>query len=329
MEKNVEQGLCTYNTKNGFKSDESQFDKHISENIVAKYDMIIVATKLRNLGNEHTVCWPCFSLKYFSQSLFGKTWPILLSYLIVYYIIQVLYQVKVLTTICTNFGFDGHDNHTLECDRIITGWFRHWKESDRMMLSCITFLLGFYVNHIVKRWWDQISSLPTIDSIILGLAGLVWCNQNPNGGMESIKKFRTTILRYCLLSWSMVFQKLSNLGTKLKTKDDYIKKGLLTSSEYTLLSNNSHSDIHWVHQWRVPLLWATFMINKGFNDTQIVPKDHKDLISLIVTYQKRLEMLVTYANNPPPFLYNQTAHVAVWSFLIFTIISGRHCYYLY
>ena len=332
MEKNVEQGLFKYNPQKSFTSDQIQFNRHKSENIVANYDKKIVATKLRNSGNEHNFCWSCkntCNLKKFSQSLFGKTWPIILSYVIVYYTVQVLFQTKVLTTFCTKIMFDGHDNHTWECDRLITGWFRHWKESDRMMLSCITFLLGFYVNHIVKRWWDQISNLPTIESITLGLAGLVWYNQNPNGGMESVKLFRTTVLRYCLLSWSMLFQKYSNLGMKLKTKDDYIKKGLLTSNEYTLLSNSSQMDINWVHQWRVPLLWATNMINRGFNDTQIIPKDHKDLISLILSYQKKLEILVINANNPPPFLYNQTAHVAVWSFMILGVISGKHCHCLF
>ena len=293
--------------------------------MVAKYDKTVVARKLRNSWNKYN-CRSCFNLKYFPNTLFGETWPILLSYLMVYYTIQVLYQVKVLTTICTNFMFYGHNNHTKECDEIIIGWFMHWKESDRMMLSCVTFLLGFYVNHIVKRWWDQISKLPTIDSITFGLAGLVWCNQNPNGGKESVKMFRTTILRYCLLSWSMVFQKFSNLGIKLKTKDDYIQKGLLTPQEYFLLSSDSINGIHWIDQWRDPLIWATNMINKAFNDTQIVPKDHKDLISLISRYQRGLEMLVTYDNNPPPYLYNRTVHVAVWSFLLLGMISGKRCY---
>ena len=55
---------------------------------------------------------------------------------------------------------------------------------------------------------------------------------------------------------------------------------------------------------------------------EIIPKDHKDVISLIMKYQKDLETLITYSDNPMPTLYSQAVHLAVWSFLIFGMISG-------
>ena len=37
----------------------------------------------------------------------------------------------------------------------------------------ITFLLGFYVSLVVKRWWEQYSKLPWPDTIAIYLKGLL------------------------------------------------------------------------------------------------------------------------------------------------------------
>ena len=37
----------------------------------------------------------------------------------------------------------------------------------------LTFLLGFYVSLVVKRWWEQYSKLPWPDTIAIYLKGLL------------------------------------------------------------------------------------------------------------------------------------------------------------
>ena len=101
-------------------------------------------------------------------------------------------------------------------------------------------------------------------------------------------------------------------------------KGLLTPDEFSLLSNNGMDEIWWADRWWVPLTWATNMVNKAFNQSQIVPKDAKDLIAVILRYQKDLEIINKHADNPTPILYSQAVHVSVWSFLIFGTISGNN-----
>ena len=41
------------------------------------------------------------------------------------------------------------------------------------MTRILTFLLGFYVATIMKRWWAQITGLPKIADIAMVLNGLV------------------------------------------------------------------------------------------------------------------------------------------------------------
>ena len=318
--------LSNEKTNHGLIRNVTKFQRlNIEDDIViAKYDKSIVTTKHKKIWNNKLLSM--FNLKYFTRSILGKTWHILLMYLVMYYIIQTLYQLGYLTTFCKNHMFFDPENHATECEVMIDDWFTHWRETDRMMLSCVTFLLGFFVNHVVKRWWDQITRVPTIEPIIIGLAGLVWPNKNPGGDAKSILLFRKTILRYCILSWAMAFRRFSNLRKRLYSKDDFIEKGLLTPKEFSLLSNNGKDEIWWGDRWWVPLTWATNMVNKAFNQSQIVPKDHKDLIAVILRYQKDLEVINKHADNPTPILYSQAVHVSVWSFLIFGTVSGNNLF---
>ena len=285
-----------------------------------KFDTRIVASKLKSSSNNKLRSF--FNIKYFTDSILGKTWHIILFYLVLYYMVQVLYQLRLIKRFCEDRIFHQKYNASQQCDQMIINMFIHWNSTEKLMLSCITFFLGFFVNHVVKRWWDQITRMPRIEPMILSLAGLVWPNKNPEGGAQEITSFRVAVLRYCHLSYAMAFRKISNIGNHLYGSEDFINKGLLTVNEYSILSRDGSEEIWWIDQWWVPLTWATNLVNKAFNKTQIVPKDHKDVISLIMKYQKDLETLITYSDNPMPTLYSQAVHLAVWSFLIFGMISG-------
>ena len=69
----------------------------------------------------------------------------------------------------------------------------------------LTFLLGFYVSQIVRRWWDQYKLLPWPDSLVLLSHGLV--NYEVK---ESVEFFRT-IMRYTMLSYILCLRRLSKV----------------------------------------------------------------------------------------------------------------------
>ena len=132
---------------------------------------------------------------------------IILFYLVLYYMVQVLYQLRLIKRFCEDRIFHQKYNASQQCDQMIINMFIHWNSTEKLMLSCITFFLGFFVNHVVKRWWDQITRMPRIEPMILSLAGLVWPNKNPEGGAQEITSFRVAVLRYCHLSYAMAFRK--------------------------------------------------------------------------------------------------------------------------
>ena len=63
------------------------------------------------------------------------------------------------------------------------------------MAKEMTFLLGFYVSNVVKRWWEQAKSLPWPDTLVAISHALV--DFNHEDGM----KFCQTIMRYSMLSY--------------------------------------------------------------------------------------------------------------------------------
>ena len=85
----------------------------------------------------------------------------------------------------------------------------------------ITFLLGFYVSLMVRRWWEQYSRIPWPDSIALYLRGLVVSSSQP----ARARLLRLAVIRYSLLSLLLCLRgfglnigfNLSHLTTAAKT----------------------------------------------------------------------------------------------------------------
>ena len=63
------------------------------------------------------------------------------------------------------------------------------------MAKEMTFLLGFYVSNVVKRWWEQYKSLPWPDTLVAISHALVDFNH------EEGMKFCQTVMRYSMLSY--------------------------------------------------------------------------------------------------------------------------------
>merc|ERR1719350_1337221 len=135
--------------------------------------------------------------------------------------------------------------------------FGMWGARSKLIIRIITFLLGFYAKTIWKQYQSKISKVPDAENAILEIGGLT--NEraeekfkdhlvSPGGVLE----WKKTLSRYCLLSWTMCFNTISNpLAAKLGTGDQLIEKGLITEEELAALS----SDLWWI-----PITWALNLV---------------------------------------------------------------------
>ena len=63
--------------------------------------------------------------------------------------------------------------------------------------------------------------------------------------------------------------------------------------------------------WWVPLAWAVNLVNQmgasAASETQIIPKDSKDVLSSLLKFEKDLEMQKARYDNPLPFFYKRVS----------------------
>jgi len=202
-------------------------------------------------------------------------------------------------------------------------YFELWANNESTMTKLITFLLGFYVAMIAKRWWDQIGKLPDAVNFCLVLGGLVWSKDKPGPtSAQASLQFKKTVIRYLLLSWTMCLSGISTpLKEKFATVDHYIEKKLITKIEADALKMTSRDCIN---KWWVPLSWITSMINDAFNNTGLIPKDHKDVVNSVCKFRFELHSVAEYRLKPLPSIYKQAVWAAVCGWMLMGVVANQN-----
>eukprot|EP00094_Tigriopus_californicus_P010802 TCALIF_10419-PA protein Name:"Similar to Best1 Bestrophin-1 (Mus musculus)" AED:0.09 eAED:0.10 QI:23/0.4/0.5/1/0.6/0.33/6/66/434 len=204
----------------------------------------------------------------------------LIVYLILFYTINGAYR----------FLFD--DDQRREFDKVV----EYFSANINYFGRDLTFLLGFYVSMVAKRWWDQYRLLPWPDDIAMGLTAYVVPNN-----VES-EKLRKTIIRYALLSYVLCIRRFSaNLKRHLPTVEKIVE----------LVSN-----------WWLPLAWSANMVKFGSTSNQI-PADQKELMKAILNFRKGLESVESHVHVAIPLVYKVVVNTAIYSYFALTLISDQ------
>ena len=201
----------------------------------------------------------------------------------------------------------------------------------------LTFLIGFYVSFIIARWWRQVTSVPTIDNVCLGLEGYLWCDERRNENEilvkegVSVTQFKQTLVRYCLLSWTMCLSLVSPLlRTEFKTPEDFNKHRLITLHEYKNLQTTNRSSLDaWKTKWSIPLIWANSMLNEAETlhsakeGKSLKIKELKDIIAKMTEFQKKLHQVFEHNEHQIPHLILQAVKVGLCFWLIVGVVSSQ------
>ena len=87
-------------------------------------------------------------------------------------------------------------------------------------------------------------------------------------GSMSAMILKKTLLRYCMLSWTILMGKISPIiKEKYTNTDALIVKGLVTTSEIKKLYKNDDDLVWWI-----PFEWSMLLINKEMNEKGHVPR---------------------------------------------------------
>ncbi|XP_031631202.1 bestrophin-1 isoform X2 [Contarinia nasturtii] len=231
-------------------------------------------------------------------SLYKLIWRELLAYLALYYAINVTYRYVL------------NDEYKRLFEKI-RQYFGAQTESIPM-----SFVLGFYVTLIVKRWWDQYKLLPWPDTLALFISAAI------PGNNETGRLMRRNIMRYSVLAYVITLMRISlRVKRRFPTWQHLVDAGLMLESEkkiFEIMDSKSPMSKYWM-----PLVWATNIINRA-RKQEIIASDHivQTLLVELSDIRRRLGALIGYDTVCVPLVYTQVVTWVLYSYF-FAALLGR------
>ncbi|XP_045509832.1 bestrophin-4 isoform X2 [Colias croceus] len=231
-------------------------------------------------------------------SVYKLVWRELLAYLTLYYTINLLYR----------FAMTEQQQRIFEKVRQYFG-----AQSESIPVS---FVLGFYVSLVVKRWWEQYKLLPWPDTLALFISAGI------PGADETGRLMRRNIVRYAILAYVITLQRVSlRVKRRFPTWQHVVDSGLMLESErkvFEKMDGKSPMSKYWM-----PLVWATNIINRARKDG-LITSDHivQTLLVELSDIRRRLGALIGYDTVCVPLVYTQVVTLALYTYFV-AALMGR------
>jgi len=240
------------------------------------------------------------------SSLWKLVWVQLFLYTLLYLAISLVYRLALTEEQAVAFG------------RIIL-----WVRASSAQLP-LTFLLGFYVSLVVKRWWEQYVKLPWPDEVASYLKISITKNpkkENDNPEKEDMKEdkslqIRLTIMRYILLSYVLCLRRISSLvRSHYPDMEQIVNTGLVREDEAARIGEEEEDDMqrHGGSNWWLPIKWSIDILRKAQLDGRFEnPPSYTGLVGKICDFRKGLTQVASYGHVTIPLVYTQVVHLAVY-----------------
>ncbi|XP_043263083.1 uncharacterized protein LOC122403557 [Colletes gigas] len=231
-------------------------------------------------------------------SVYKLIWRELLAYLFVYYVINLTYR----------YALSEHQRVIFEKIRYYFG-----NSSESIPMS---FVLGFYVSLVVKRWWEQYKLLPWPDNLALFISAAI------PGNDERGRLMRRNIVRYAVLAYVITLQRISlRVKRRFPTLQHIVDVGLMMESEkkiFEMMNKKAGMSKYWM-----PLVWATNIINRARRESLITSDQVvQTLLVELSDIRKRLGALIGYDTVCVPLVYTQVVTLSLYAYF-FSALLGR------
>ncbi|PIC45463.1 hypothetical protein B9Z55_005474 [Caenorhabditis nigoni] len=215
-------------------------------------------------------------------SLWKAIWKHLLIFLTMYYIINAYYR----------FGMTKEQqNEFIKYVMLVDGWTKEIP---------LTFLLGFYVAMIVRRWWDCCQLISWPDHLLYNVSALI------RGQDPETRIIRKTIARYAILTSVLAWRSISlRVLARYPTDDHLVDSGLMTKEEMVMFKSILvHVDPH--QKWWVPLNWIQTMMVRCFEKGTLTHTNElRVLLDALEKYRNGFFQLFIYDWIAIPLVYTQ------------------------
>jgi len=259
----------------------------------ARQNLLTCSQFLMGMGESRVMCrWKC--------SLWKLLWQELLCYTILFLLISVIYRYTLTS--------------------------QQQGEMERLIRFCrnqstglpITFLLGFYVTLIVRRWWEQYTLLPWPDTLAIFLRGLV------DGEGDRPRIVRRTVIRYILLAYILCLRQLSvRLRKRFPSMAELVRTGIVRSDEAARIGDEHSLDML-ESNWFIPLKWSVEVL-KGAQKEGLIktPPGYSHMMLRLSEFRTGLTKVATYGHIPVPLVYTQVVHLAVYVYFAASLFGEQ------
>ncbi|KAA3675634.1 bestrophin-3 [Paragonimus westermani] len=247
-------------------------------------------------------------------SVYKAVWPVFLTYTCAYGIIALTYYTL--------------PSDTLERREIKRRFVQVCAYAGHISNAIpLSFILGFFVNIVVGRWWQQFLNLPTPDAICVLMAA--YLTEGSSRKTKTVQGqdedrpllFRRTIARYLNLASALCFYSFSlSMRRRVGSLEDLVFCGLMTKHELELYSGLSQGNCYFF----IPLVWAITLLTRAYHEGMIRHERHLDsLVGEVVGYWRQLHAIFLHDYVNIPLVYNQVVTLAVYIYLSMLILSHQ------
>ncbi|XP_070270100.1 bestrophin-2a isoform X2 [Myotis yumanensis] len=199
----------------------------------------------------------------------------------------------------------------------------HKRYFEKLVIYCdqyaslipLSFVLGFYVNLVVHRWWNQYLCMPLPDALMCIVSGTV------HGRDERGRLYRRTLMRYAGLSAVLILRSVSTAVFKrFPTIDHVVEAGFMTREERKKFENlNSSYNKYWV-----PCVWFSNLAAQARREGRIRDNSAlKLLLEELTVFRGKCSMLFHYDWISIPLVYTQVVTIAVYSYFLACVIGRQ------
>ena len=181
-----------------------------------------------------------------------------------------------------------------------------WLGNSKRPTLPLTFLLGFYVSLVVKRWWNQYIQLPFPDEEAMLLkAGLT----KEVGEEGDNQRIRRTTIRYLMLAYILCLRRISSrIRGQCPDMNTLVGSGLLRADEASLIGEEDQRRIgcHGGSNWWLPIKWSISIVRQAQMDGRFEnAPTYTNAIKGIMDFKKSLSNVISYGHVSVPLVYSQ------------------------
>nr|XP_016927267.2 bestrophin-4-like [Drosophila suzukii] len=182
----------------------------------------------------------------------------------------------------------------------------------------LSFVLGFFVRIVMKRWWEQYTTIPWPDGIAILISTSI------HGSDDRARVMRRTILRYVCLCQVLVFTMISpRVKRRFPTYNQIIEAGFLLENERKIIETMDQAFPSYPKHW-MPIVWAASIVMRARRENKI-RDDYavKTIIDELNQFRGYCGFLLYYDWISVPLVYTQVVTVATYSFFLFSVLGQQ------